>query len=162
MRTLHVDSPGGHAQMVGCGLGWQVWRNEFGETARHGGAYPGHAAVLAHDHHHGAVLAVMVPFAAAINAINPLLDPMAPVARDAPPASLDAYAGVYASHAARVVIERNDAGLQATIGGFPPVAIQPVDRSTFEVAGSPFAFFDFDEHGAPRFLRFRMRVQRRQ
>jgi CubicO group peptidase (beta-lactamase class C family) len=161
MRRQHVAAPGGVVQMAGCGLGWQIWRNELGETVRHGGAYPGHSAIVALDPVADVALAIMIPTAAGISAINAILDPQDPIVTEGPPSSLDAYVGEYASHAVKVAIARAGEGLTAEIGGFPPVPVQPVDRTTFTAMGQPFAFFDFDERGAPRYLRFRMRVQRR-
>ena len=163
MRTHQVAAPGGVVQMTGVGLGWQIWRSENGETIRHGGAYPGQAAVVVTDPHTDATLAMMMPIAAGINAMNALLDSPDVVAIDEPPVSLDAYVGEYASHAMSIVVSRTpDGGLQATgSGGLPPFPITPVDRSTFTVMGSRFAFLDFDDRGAPGLMRWRMRVQRR-
>ena len=163
MRTLQVTAPGGVVQMTGVGLGWQIWRNDHGQTIRHGGAYPGQAAIVVVDPSTDATLAMMMPIAAGINAMNALLDSPDAIVTDVPPVSLDAYVGEYASHAISIAIERTvDGGLQATgSGGLPPFPITPVDRSTFTVAGAPFAFLDFDDRGAPRLMRWRMRVQRR-
>ena len=161
MRTMHVEAPGGVVQNAGFGLGWQIWRNEHGETARHGGAFPGMSAILVHDHARRAALALMSPFGHGINAMNPLLDARGPVVTDVPPASLDAYVGHYESHAMKIAVDRTDGGLQLQLGSFPAMPIEPVDRGTFTLAGEPFAFFGFDDGGAPGFLRFRMRVQRR-
>ena len=158
---MQVEAPGGVVQNAGFGLGWQIWRNEHGETARHGGAYPGMSAVLVLDVARHAAVAFMSPHAAGINVINPLLDPRGAVVTDEPPASLDLYVGRYESHVMKIAIERADDGLQLTLGSFPPMPISAVDRSTFTLAGEPFAFFGFDERGAPAFMRFRMRVQRR-
>ena len=161
MRTMHVEAPGGVVQNAGFGLGWQIWRNEHGETARHGGAFPGMSAILVHDVARNAALALMSPFGHGINAMNPLLDARGAVVTDEPPASLDAYVGRYESHAMKIAVERTDGGLQLQLGSFPAMPIEPVDRGTFTLAGEPFAFFGFDDAGAPRFMRFRMRVQRR-
>ena len=159
MRTMHVEAPGGVVQNAGFGLGWQIWRNEHGETARHGGAFPGMSAILVHDVARRAALALMSPFGHGINAMNPLLDARGAVVTDQPPASLDAYLGRYGSHAMKISIERAGDGLQLQLGSFPAMPIEPVDRGTFTLAGEPFAFFGFDDDGAPRFMRFRMRVQ---
>ena len=164
MRTRQVDSPGGVAPMTGSGLGWQLWRNDHGETIRHGGAYPGHAAVLVVDPASDVALALMMPFAPGIASINALLDAQEVVPRDEPPPALDAYVGEYVSHAVHVRVDLAEGGgLQMSMNGLPPGPITPVDRSTFLFIGAPFAFFDFgfDERGGPRYLRFRMRVQRR-
>ena len=161
MRSMHVEAPGGVVQNAGFGLGWQIWRNEHGETARHGGAFPGMSAILAHDVARRAALALMSPFGHGINAMNPLLDARGAVVTDVPPASLDAYVGRYESHAMKIAIERAGDGLQLQLGSFPAMPIEPVDRGTFTLAGEPFAFFGFDGVGSPRFMRFRMRVQQR-
>ena len=161
MRTMHVEAPGGVVQNAGFGLGWQIWRNEHGETARHGGAFPGMSAILVLDESRNAALALMSPFGHGINAMNPLLDARGAVVTDAPPVSLDAYVGSFQSHAMAITIERVGDGLQLQLGSFPAMPIEPVDRGTFTLAGEPFAFFGFDDEGAPRFMRFRMRVQRR-
>jgi CubicO group peptidase (beta-lactamase class C family) len=161
MRTMHVTAPGGVVQNAGFGLGWQIWRNEHGETARHGGAFPGMSAVLVHDVARDAAVAFMSPFGAGINSINPLLDPRGAVVTDVQPERLDVYAGRYESQTVKIAIDVVGDGLQLTLGGFPPMPISVVDRSTFTLAGEPFAFFGFDDDGAPRFLRFRMRVQPR-
>ena len=163
MRTLRVEAPGGVRQNCGFGLGWQVWRNEHGETARHGGAFPGSAAVLVHDVARDAAIAFMSPFGNALNAINPLLDPRGAVVADEQPPSLDVYVGEYASQMATVKIARAEGadGLTLQLGSFPAMPIELVDRSTFTLVGEPFAFFDFLDDGTPRFMRFRMRVQRR-
>ena len=162
MRTLRVDAPGGVRQNRGFGLGWQVWRNEHGETARHGGAFPGSSAVLVHDVARDAAIAFMSPFGHGINAINPLLDPRGATAEDEQPSSLDVYLGEYTSQMATVRVARAEDGdgLTLQLGSFPPMPIELVDRSTFTLAGEPFAFFDFEPDGTPRFMRFRMRVQR--
>lgn len=161
MRRLRVAAPGGVVQNCGFGLGWQIWRNDFGETVRHAGAYPGKAAIVVVDEAADAVVAFMSPFGNAINAINALLDARGAVVTDQPPASLDAYVGHFESHAMKSEISRVDDGLELTLGSFPAMPIEPVDRGTFTLAGEPFAFFDFDESGAPKYMRFRMRVQRR-
>ena len=163
MRTLQIEAPGGVIQNAGFGLGWQVWRNEFGETARHSGAYPGRSATLVHDHTRDAAIAFMSPLASGINATNPLLDRRGAVVTDVAPPSLAPYVGTYASQTMTVEVQpAPDAdGLQLALAPFPALPIEVVDRQTFTLAGEPFAFFDFDDAGAPRFMRFRMRVQRR-
>lgn len=161
MRTMHVEAPGGVIQNAGFGLGWQIWRNEHGETVRHGGAFPGMSAILVVDEARDAALALMSPFGHGINAMNPLLDARGAVVTDVPPTSLAAYVGRFESHAMAISIERAGDGLQLQLGQFPAMPIEPVDRGTFTLAGEPFAFFGFDDAGAPRFMRFRMRVQRR-
>jgi CubicO group peptidase (beta-lactamase class C family) len=162
MRTRQVAAPGGVAPMTGAGLGWQIWCNEHGETIRHGGGYPGHSAIIVADVAAGAVLSLMMALPTGINTMNALLDSREVVARDEAPASLDAYVGDYSSHAMTLTVVQAGDGLTISGSlGLPPFPITPVDRSTFTVAGEPFAFFDFDDRGAPRFLRWRMRVQRR-
>ena len=163
MRTLRVAAPGGVRENRGFGLGWQVWRNDHGETARHAGAFPGSTALVAHDVARDAAVAFMSPFGQGINAVNPLLDARSDVvALDEQPPSLGVYVGEYSSQMATVrVAAGEDAGLTVQLGSFPPMAIEVVDRSTFTLAGEPFAFFDFEDDGTPRFMRFRMRVQRR-
>jgi CubicO group peptidase (beta-lactamase class C family) len=158
MRTLHVTAPGGVVAMAGSGLGWQVWRTERGESIRHAGGYPGHTGYLALAD--DVVLAILAPSPMAITTINALIDPQAVVVTDEPPVSLDAYVGTYGSHAMELHVQRTDDGLaiDGPLGTFP---VELVDRSTATVFGDPFAFCDFDDDGAPRLLRWRMRVQAR-
>jgi hypothetical protein len=161
MRTLRVEAPGGVVQNCGFGLGWQIWRNDFGETVRHAGGYPGMSALVVHDAAADATVAFMSPFGTGINAINALLDARGAVVTDEPPSSLDLYVGEYRSQTMKIVVSRTDDGLQLQLDPYPAMPIVPVDRGTFSLVGEPFAFFDFDDDGAPRYMRFRMRVQRR-
>jgi hypothetical protein len=161
MRTMHATAPGGVVQMAGCGLGWQVWRNDHGETVRHAGGYPGHTGYLAVDERAGVVLAVLVPSQTGISFINEIVDPQDVVPTDEPPASLELYVGEYGSHAMTLHVQRRDDGGLQIEGPIGTIPAEPVDRGTFTVFGSPFAFCDFDERGAPRLLRFQMRVQAR-
>ncbi|HYD10610.1 MAG TPA: serine hydrolase domain-containing protein [Acidimicrobiales bacterium] len=163
MRTLRVEAPGGVRQNCGFGLGWQVWRNEHGETARHAGAFPGSNAVVVHDVARDAVIAFMSPFGNGLQGVNPLLDPRGAVVTDEQPPSLDVYAGEYVSQMASVTIARAEEGdgLTLQLGSFPPMPIELVDRGTFTLVGEPFGFFGFGDDGTPRFMRFRMRVQRK-
>ena len=161
MRTLRVTAPAGVVENCGFGLGWQIWRNPFGQTARHGGAYPGKAAMLVVDDERDAALAFMSPHAGAINDINRLLDDRGAVAVGAPVENLDAYVGRYRSQTMTIAVERNGEGLTLQLEPYPAMPIEPVDRSTFTLVGEPFAFIDFDQRGSPNFMRFRMRVQRR-
>jgi hypothetical protein len=97
------------------------------------------------------------------DAINPLLDERGAVVTDVAAASLDAYCGVYRSQTMAITISHRDDGdgLQVQLDQFPAMPIEHVDRGTFTLMGEPFAFFGFDGTGAPRYMRFRMRVQRR-
>jgi hypothetical protein len=163
MRKRRVTAPGGVAQMTGVGLGWQIWRNELGETVRHGGAYPNHSAIIVLDPATDATIVMMMPTQVAIEAMNALLDAGGPVvATDGQPGSLELYAGEFKSHAMRMVLECDgDRVLQMSVNGAPGFPLEVVDRSTFAILGSPFAIFDFDERGAPQLIRWRMRVQAR-
>jgi CubicO group peptidase (beta-lactamase class C family) len=158
MRTLHAPAPGGVVAMAGCGLGWQVWRGPRGESIRHAGGYPGHTGYLARVD--DVVFAVLAPSQMAITTINALVDPQDVTATDERPVSLDAYVGTYGSHAMELRVQRTEEGLaiDGPLGTFP---IELVDRGTATVFGDRMAFCDFDDEGAPRLMRWRMRVQAR-
>jgi CubicO group peptidase (beta-lactamase class C family) len=163
MRRLTVPTPGGVVENAGMGLGWLVWRNPFGETTRHSGGYPGHAALVAVDRASDTALAVMTNAAEGAAALTPMLDPQEAVPSDGQPRDLGCYVGAYASHAGTTTVAlAGDGSLTASLDAFPGTyPITPVDRSLFTIMGQRFGFFDFADDGSPAYMRFRMRVQRR-
>ncbi|GAB3980436.1 hypothetical protein GCM10029978_078490 [Actinoallomurus acanthiterrae] len=162
MRTLHAPAPGGVATMRGAGLGWMIWANAAQSSVRIGGGYPGQSGIIAADPATDTAVVVLTNSDQGINAVNALLDAAGPPPGEhEEPADLGAYAGRYASHVFPLTVSVTEDGLRVQAEGFPALALTPQDRITFTSPAGPVAFFGFDDDGAPRYLRSRMRVWRR-
>ena len=164
MRERVIDAPGGVAQMAGSALGWQTWQSGDLAYVRHAGAYDGQSAVIALDPATSTGVVVMTDSLNGHAAVAQVLDTVpVPWTEEPAPADLSPYAGTYRSHIGDVVIApAAGGGLEATMPALGITApIFPVDRGSFVGAGGACAFFDFDDAGAPRFMRFQMRALRR-
>jgi CubicO group peptidase (beta-lactamase class C family) len=168
MSRRVVDAPGGVHQMAGSGLGWQTWQCGDLAYVRHGGAHAGMSTVIAADPATGDAVVVMTNSLNGHAAVSAVLDTV-PVPWPAEPApdDLTPYSGRYTSGTTGAVEIRpgDDGGLVASFPAFPDATspIWPVDRGSFIGAGGACAFFAFDERdGRPEYLRFQMRVLRRE
>lgn len=164
MRERVIDAPGGVVQMAGSGLGWQTWQSGELAYVRHAGAYDGQSTVIAIDPATSTGLVVMTNSLNGHAAVAQVLDSVAVPWTDEPaPPDLSPYAGTYRAQIGEVIISLADGGgLQATMPAVGITApIWPVDRGSFLGAGGACAFFDFDDAGGPRFMRFQMRALRR-
>ncbi|WP_165494985.1 serine hydrolase domain-containing protein [Actinomadura roseirufa] len=166
MRTLHAHAPGGVAGMRGAGLGWMMWDDPAVPSVRIGGAVPGQSGLIVATPSADTVLVVLTNSDQGANAVSFLLDGEAATAtgprQDSdPPADLGRYAGRYTSHVSTLDITAEAGGLRATSPGLPELTLTPQDRITFATPIGPVAFFGADDTGAPRYLRWRMRVWHR-
>jgi hypothetical protein len=164
MRTLHAPAPGGVATMRGAGLGWMIWANAVQSSVRIGGANPGQSGLIAADPTTQTAVVVLTNSDQGINAVNALLDTPGPLPGPKPepaPTDLSRYTGRYISHTVVVEITTAGGGLLARATGHPDIPLTPRDRQTFDSPSGPVAFLDFNDHGTPNSLRWRMRVMRR-
>jgi CubicO group peptidase (beta-lactamase class C family) len=158
MRTLAVRAPGGVAQMLGVGLGWQVWLG----SERAAGANPGQSGVLAVDPDGAAALIALTNSDLGVNAVTSTLSDVVVPGAVEPPRPFGDYAGEYASHAGVLTITAKEEGLSATLSGYEYAApLTPVDEVTFMSPLGPLAFFADGPDGRPELVRARMRVMRR-
>jgi CubicO group peptidase (beta-lactamase class C family) len=170
MRQRVVDAPGGVHQMAGSALGWQTWQSGDLAYVRHAGAYDGQSTVIALDADRGAGVVVMTNSLNGHAAVSAVLDTVpVPWPAEPAPTDLSPYVGRYTSGTTgtvEITLAADGTGLVSRLSAFGDATapIWPVDRGSFAGPGGACAFFGFDDDhgGRPEYLRFQMRVLRRE
>lgn len=162
MRQVQVPAPGAPSGLRGTALAWNALHDG---RARISGSNPGQRARIIADPASPAALVILTNSTVQGGDLltghqaagSPGQQPARPAARD-----LTCYAGEYASHAARLQVRPHDGHLLIRGGrSGTDHPLQPAGGDTFTSAGGSVWFTDFDQHGTPQFLRWRLRAFRR-